>query len=149
MNKITKVIGTTTAAGAAVFICRKTKRIQKSAKEEGRHVPYGPYEAVLKRPFDVLVVVAALPVLAPVMGITALLVRVKLGSPVIFKQERPGKDERIFTLYKFRTMTDERAENGELLPDEERLTGVGKFLRSTSLDELPELFNILDRKSVV
>ena len=143
MKIVIKAVWITAAAGAAVFICRKTKRIQKSAKEEGRHVPYGPYEAVLKRPFDVLVVVAALPVLAPVMGITALLVRVKLGSPVIFKQERPGKDERIFTLYKFRTMTDEKDENGELLADEERLTGFGKWLRSTSLDELPEVFNIL------
>ena len=143
MKRVTKAVWITAAAGAAVFICRKTKQIQKRAKEEGRHVPFGPYEAVLKRPFDVLVVAAALPVLAPVMGVTALLVRVKLGSPVIFKQERPGKDERIFTLYKFRTMTDERDENGELLVDEKRLTGVGKFLRSTSLDELPELFNIM------
>jgi len=77
------------------------------------------------------------------MLIIALLVRIKLGSPVIFKQKRPGLNEKIFTLYKFRTMTDERDENGELLPDSVRLTKFGKFLRSTSLDELPELFNIL------
>ncbi len=143
-KKRTKVLWITAAViGAAVFVCTKTRKIQRKARREGRHVPYGSYEAVLKRPLDVLVVTAALPVFAPVMGITALLVRMKLGSPVIFKQERPGKDERIFTLYKFRTMTDERDENGELLADEKRLTAFGKFLRSTSLDELPELFNIL------
>lgn len=75
--------------------------------------------------------------------VVALLVRINLGSPVIFKQQRPGLNEKIFTMYKFRTMTDERDENGELLPDAVRLTKFGKFLRSTSLDELPELFNIL------
>ena len=77
------------------------------------------------------------------MGVTAILVKKKLGSPVIFKQKRPGKDEKIFTMYKFRTMTDERDENGEMLPDGVRLTKFGKMLRSTSLDELPELFNII------
>ena len=143
-KKRTKVLWITAAViGAAVFVCTKTRKIQRKARREGRHVPYGSYEAVLKRPLDVLVVTAALPVFAPVMGITALLVRMKLGSPVIFKQERPGKDERIFTLYKFRTMTEERDKDGELLSDEERLTGFGKWLRSTSLDELPEVFNIL------
>lgn len=81
--------------------------------------------------------------LSPVLLAVALAVRVKLGSPVIFKQPRPGKDEKIFTLYKFRTMTDARDENGNLLPDGERLTPLGRFLRSTSMDELPELFNIL------
>ena len=143
MNRTVKVSGLVTAAMATVFICAKTRKIQKKARAEGRHVPYGPYEAVLKRPLDVLVVAAALPVLVPVMGITALAVRAKLGSPVLFRQERPGKDEKIFTLYKFRTMTDERDKDGELLSDEERLTGFGKWLRSTSLDELPEVVNIL------
>ena len=81
--------------------------------------------------------------LSPVMAVTAVLVRVKLGSPVIFKQKRPGKDEKIFEMYKFRSMTDARDENGELLPDEVRLTSFGKKLRASSLDELPELFNIL------
>lgn len=127
----------------AVCVHKETNRKQKEAREERRHVPYGPYEAVLKQPLDILITVMAFVPLVPVMGITALLVKVKLGSPVIFKQERPGKDEKIFTLYKFRTMTDETDENGEFLPDEERLTGFGKWLRSTSLDELPELFNIL------
>lgn len=81
--------------------------------------------------------------LSPVMLVTAFLVRVKLGSPVIFKQKRPGKNERIFEMYKFRSMTDERDQDGNLLPDEVRLTEFGKKLRATSLDELPELFNIL------
>ena len=81
--------------------------------------------------------------LSPVMAVTAVLVRVKLGSPVIFKQRRPGKDEKIFEMYKFRSMTNARDENGELLPDEVRLTSFGKKLRASSLDELPELFNIL------
>ena len=81
-------------------------------------------------------------VLSPVLLIVAILVRTKLGSPVIFHQKRPGKDEKIFTLCKFRTMTDEKDENGELLPDSVRLTKFGEFLRATSLDELPELWNI-------
>lgn len=97
----------------------------------------------IKRFFDIVSSLIAIIVLSPVLVITSILVRTKLGSPVLFKQERPGKDEKIFTLMKFRTMTDERDENGELLPDEVRLTKFGKFLRSTSIDELPELFNIL------
>ena len=103
----------------------------------------GIYERFIKRLLDILLSLAALIVLSPVMGITAFLVRVKLGSPVIFRQARPGKDEKIFYMYKFRSMTDARGEKGELLPDEKRLTGFGRKLRSTSLDELPELFNIL------
>lgn len=97
----------------------------------------------VKRFFDIFSSLLAIILLSPILLITALTVRIKLGSPVLFKQERPGKDEKIFVLKKFRTMTDERDENGELLPDEERLTKFGRFLRSTSIDELPELFNIL------
>lgn len=100
------------------------------------------YEKYIKRILDITLSGAAIIVLSPMMGVTAILVRKKLGSPVIFKQKRPGKDEKIFTMYKFRTMTDERDEKGELLPDNVRLTKFGKLLRSTSLDELPELFNI-------
>ncbi len=92
---------------------------------------------------DFILSLVALIILSPVLLIVAIFVRVKLGSPVIFKQKRPGLNEKIFTLYKFRTMTDERNENGELLPDSVRLTKFGKILRATSLDELPELFNIL------
>lgn len=101
------------------------------------------YETYVKRALDVALSGCALAVLSPVMGVTALLVRQKLGSPVIFCQERPGKDEKIFRLYKFRTMTDARGADGELLPDAQRLTPFGRRLRSTSLDELPELWNIL------
>ena len=100
------------------------------------------YQKYVKRILDITLSGAAIIVLSPVMGVTAILVKKKLGSPVIFKQKRPGKDEKIFTMYKFRTMTDERDENGELLSDSIRLTKFGKMLRSTSLDELPELFNI-------
>lgn len=103
----------------------------------------GFYEQFIKRPQDFLCSLLAIIVLSPVMLITAILVRTKLGSPVIFKQERPGLNGKIFKLYKFRSMTDARDEDGNLLPDEERLTHFGKVLRSTSLDELPELFNIL------
>ena len=103
----------------------------------------GFYEKFIKRPQDFICALLGLIVLSPVILITAILVRVKLGSPVIFKQQRPGKDEKIFNLYKFRSMTDAKDENGELLPDEIRLTAFGKKLRSTSLDELPELINIL------
>lgn len=106
------------------------------------HKP-GFYEKYIKRPQDLLCALLALVVLSPVMLVTAVLVRVKLGRPVLFTQERPGKDEKIFKLCKFRTMTDERDENGELLADDVRLTPFGKKLRSTSLDELPELFNII------
>jgi len=103
----------------------------------------GIYRRYFKRPMDIILSLIALIILSPVMLIVALLVRIKLGSPVIFKQQRPGLNEKIFTMYKFRTMTDKKDENGELLPDSVRLTKFGKFLRSTSLDELPELFNIL------
>lgn len=103
----------------------------------------GIYERFFKRLFDFVLALIGLIVLSPVLLIVAILIRVKLGKPILFKQKRPGLNEKIFTLYKFRTMTDKRDENGNLLPDSERLTKFGKFLRSTSLDELPELFNIL------
>ena len=101
------------------------------------------YKHFVKRLLDIVLSGVALVILSPVLLIVAILVRTKLGSPVIFHQERPGKDEKIFTLCKFRTMTDGKDENGNLLPDEVRLTKFGKLLRSTSLDELPELWNIL------
>ncbi len=103
----------------------------------------GFYERFIKRPQDFLCALAGIIVLSPVMLITAILVRTKLGSPVIFKQERPGLNGKVFMLYKFRTMNDKKDAQGNLLPDEVRLTSFGKKLRSTSLDELPELFNIL------
>ena len=102
----------------------------------------GIYCRYIKRLLDILLSGCALVVLLPVLLIVAILVRIKLGSPVIFCQERPGKDEKIFRMYKFRSMTDERDEDGNLLPDEVRLTRFGRLLRSTSLDELPELWNI-------
>lgn len=101
------------------------------------------YKRYLKRILDILISFTALVILSPVLLIVWILVRVKLGGPAIFTQERPGRNEKIFKLYKFRSMTNERDEKGELLPDEVRLTKFGKLLRSTSLDELPELFNIL------
>lgn len=101
------------------------------------------YEKYIKRILDFTLSLIALICLSPILLIVAILVRIKLGSPVIFKQKRPGKDEKNFTLYKFRTMTDEKDDNGDLLPDSQRLTKFGKFLRSTSLDELPELINII------
>lgn len=101
------------------------------------------YRLFIKRLLDFLLSFVAIIILSPILLIVGILVRVKLGSPVIFKQKRPGKDEKIFTMYKFRTMTDEKDENGKLLPDDIRLTRFGKMLRATSLDELPELFNIL------
>lgn len=108
-----------------------------------KHKPYGPYERFFKRPIDILCALSAIIIFSWLYIIVAILVRVKLGSPVLFTQDRPGKDEKIFKLYKFRTMTDTRDEQGELLPDDVRLTRFGKLLRSTSLDELPEAFNIL------
>ena len=107
------------------------------------HVPYGPYEKYFKRPLDIACAVGALLCFWWLFAVIAILVRIKLGSPILFTQARPGKDEKIFKLYKFRTMTDQRDKDGKLLPDGQRLTKFGKFLRSTSLDELPEIFNIL------
>ncbi len=101
------------------------------------------YRKFIKRLFDLLLSLTGIIVLLPVLLVLWILVRVKLGSPALFTQERPGKNEKVFKLYKFRSMTDERDKNGELLPDEIRLTRFGRLLRATSLDELPELFNIL------
>jgi len=103
----------------------------------------GIYRRFVKRPMDFILSLIAIIVLSPILLVVAILVRTKLGSPVLFKQKRPGLNEEIFMMYKFRTMTDERDDKGELLPDSVRLTKFGKLLRSTSLDELPELFNIL------
>lgn len=103
----------------------------------------GIYRNIIKRLLDIIFSVLFIILLSPVLIIIALLVRINLGSPILFKQKRPGMNEKVFTLYKFRTMTDERDQNGELLPDRVRLTKFGKKLRSSSLDELPELLNIL------
>ena len=103
----------------------------------------GIYRRFIKRPTDLILALVAIIVLLPLLAIVAICVRVKLGKGVIFKQKRPGLNEKVFTMYKFRTMTDEVDEYGKLLPDSVRLTKFGKFLRSTSLDELPELFNIV------
>ena len=101
------------------------------------------YRRFFKRPFDIILALIAITLLSPVLLVVALLVRINLGSPIIFKQHRPGMNEQIFMMYKFRTMTDERDTNGELLPNKVRLTNFGRLLRATSLDELPELLNIL------
>lgn len=103
----------------------------------------GFYEKFIKRPQDLFLSISALIVLSPILLIVAILVRTKLGSPIIFSQDRPGINEKIFKMYKFRTMADERDEDGDLLPDLVRLTKFGRILRATSLDELPELWNIV------
>lgn len=107
------------------------------------HKPYGVYERFIKRPLDMICALLTLIFFCWLYALTAILVRIKLGSPVLFKQDRPGKNEKIFRLYKFRTMTEERDADNCLLPDDVRLTKFGRFLRKTSLDELPEAFNIL------
>ena len=143
-KKLAILTGAASTCGAIGFMTKKSRTKQRK-KPDAIIIPHelGFYEKYIKRPQDCCCALAATIVLSPVMGITALLVRIKLGSPVIFKQERPGLNGEIFTLYKFRTMTDKKDDNGELLPDEERLTHFGKLLRSTSLDELPELINML------
>ena len=141
-----KVAGVISAvAAAAAFVAFIEERIEelKNYGKELKHKPYGIYERFIKRPLDCFLSTGALIVFSPILAVTALLVKKKLGSPVLFTQARPGKDEKIFKLYKFRSMTDERDENGELLPDDVRLTKFGKALRATSLDELPELINIV------
>ena len=102
----------------------------------------GIYERFFKRSMDFILSLIAIIVLSPILLVVAILVRIKLGSPILFTQDRPGLNEKIFTMYKFRTMTDKKDDNGDLLSDERRLTQFGKLLRSTSLDELPGLFNI-------
>lgn len=134
------------AVGAAVWHMAKSFLGRKKEKaDKTMCIPHeqGFYEKHIKRPQDFCCALIAVIVLSPILLAIAILVRVKLGRPVIFKQDRPGLNGKIFKLYKFRTMTNERDENGEILSDEERLTGFGKILRKTSLDELPELFNIL------
>lgn len=140
---ITAVISAFAALTAGIaFIAERIEELKNKGKALA-HKPYGIYERFIKRPLDCFLSTGALIVLSPVLAVTALLVRTKLGSPVLFTQERPGRNEKIFKLYKFRTMTDQRDENGDLLPDDVRLTKFGKALRSTSLDELPELLNII------
>ena len=108
-----------------------------------KHKVKGPYEAFFKRLIDIVASLLVVVIFCWLYLILAIIVRINLGSPIIFTQDRPGKDEKIFKLYKFRSMSDKRDENGELLPDKERLNRFGRLLRSTSLDELPELFNII------
>lgn len=150
MNRFGKfiigVLGTTAVTAVALDARGKKRRERDSQKPyyENDHKPYGPYEKYVKRPLDCILASGALVVFSPILLVTSALVKKKLGSPVLFTQDRPGKDGKIFKLYKFRTMTDERDENGELLPDDVRLTSFGKKLRSTSIDELPELINIAE-----
>ncbi len=138
-----------TALGVAFFILGfivdvvEKKKEEKENREDERHHFYGPYEKYFKRPLDFSLALLILPFFSPILLSTALLVRVKLGSPIIFSQERPGRNERIFKIYKFRSMSNEVDKNGNLLPDDIRLTQFGHFLRNSSLDELPEIFNIL------
>ena len=129
------------AAGVTAFV--KERIDEKKESETLQKHPQGFYERYVKRPLDCTLATGALVVLSPVLAVTALVVRTKLGSPVVFTQDRPGKDEKIFKLYKFRTMTDARDENGELLPDKVRLTRVGRAIRESSCDELLELVNII------
>ncbi len=119
------------------------KTIKAGKKMEYKRKHKGPYEAVFKRLLDFILALVALIVLSPIIGITAVLVRIKLGSPVIFKQDRPGRYEKIFKLYKFRSMSNAKDKDGKLLSDTQRLTKFGRILRASSLDELPELVNIL------
>ncbi len=115
----------------------------RKEREGKQRKKQGIYEKYIKRGLDIVSASLGLVVLSPIMIGMSVLIRIKLGKPVIFIQERPGKDERIFRMYKFRSMSDARGEDGELLPDEKRLGKFGKILRATSLDELPELVNIL------
>ena len=143
LKNIIKLITAVSAGAAITALLVEHSEKQDNIGKKSAHLSRGPYEKHIKRPMDAFLSAAALVVLSPVFAVTALIVRVKLGTPVLFAQDRPGKDEKVFKLYKFRTMTDARDEAGELLPDEKRLTPLGQKLRSTSLDELPELFNIL------
>lgn len=141
MKKIMKVIVRLGVLIAIGGMAAGIKDIQEQKKS--KHKPYGSYEKYFKRPLDFIISTWTLILLSPVIVVVAILVKVKLGGPVLFKQERPGKNEKVFTLWKFKTMTDEKGEDGELLSDDLRVTPFGKILRSSSLDELPELVNII------
>lgn len=151
-KKIAKLVSVIVLISAVVgilaFVIERVEE-KKNKAYDLIHKPKGIYERYIKRPLDAFLATGAFIVFSPILVVTAVLVRIKLGSPILFTQERPGRidpqtgNEKIFKLYKFRTMTDDRDENGELLPDDVRLTSFGKWLRSTSLDELPELINII------
>jgi len=108
-----------------------------------KHKPYGPYESFIKRPVDCFLSCGTLIILSPLLIVIAILIRIDMGSPILFKQHRIGKDEQEFSMYKFRSMTDARDENGVFLPDDQRTTKLGNFIRKTSIDELPSLINIV------
>lgn len=108
-----------------------------------KHKPYGPYEKFIKRPLDCVLSLSALLIFSPLLVVVSLLIKKELGSPIVFKQKRIGRDDKEFDLYKFRSMTNARDENGILLPDEERTPKIGRFIRRTSIDELPSLVNVL------
>lgn len=145
MKKILKLIGVIIAiaacAGAAAYISER-KEETKAESRKLPHQPYGIYERYIKRPMDCFLATGALIVLSPVLLTLTVVGAIKMGGNPFFTQERPGKDEKIFKLIKFRTMNNKKDQNGNLLPDAERLTKYGEWLRSTSLDELPELLNI-------
>lgn len=150
MNRFGKfiagVIGAT-AVTVVILDARGKRRRKKDTQKpyyENDHKTYGPYEKYVKRHLDCILASGALVVFSLILLVTSVLVNRKIGSPVLFTQDRPGKDGKIFKLFKFRTMTDERDEKGELLSDEIRLTPFGQKLRSTSIDELPELINIAE-----
>ena len=107
------------------------------------HKPYGPYEKIIKRPLDFLLSLFALIVLSPILLVVSILIRIDMGSPILFKQHRIGRNDKEFSMYKFRSMTDARDENGVFLPDDQRITKLGNFIRKSSIDELPSLINIL------
>lgn len=140
---ITVVVGIIAFVGDRISQHRELLEARKQHREEKLHHYRGIYEKYIKRPLDAMLSFLGLVVLSLILVVTAVLVKVELGAPVLFTQERPGKDEKIFKLYKFRTMRDAKDKDGNELPDADRLTSFGNKLRSTSLDELPELFNIL------
>ena len=147
--KLVKFISLISVFAAFIAFMYERKEDRKTKNAVNIHKSYGVYEEFIKRPLDVFLSTGALIVFSPILLVTAILVKIKLGSPVIFTQDRPGRinpvtnKSKVFKLYKFRTMTDEKDEEGNLLSDEIRLTPFGKKLRSTSLDELPELINII------
>lgn len=139
LRKGVLLLGGILGAGTAAVAAKNALDVNK---EESKH-EQGFYEKYVKRPQDFFLSSLAIIILSPLLAVITLVVRIKLGAPVLFTQDRPGKDEKIFKLYKFRTMTNKRGADGELLPDAERLTSFGAALRTTSLDELPELINIV------
>lgn len=142
-KKIVKALGAIAAGVTVVGAVAAVADQIEQKRHPSAHQPYGPYERYIKRPLDAVLALSAMAVLSPILLTVSALIKKDMGSPILFKQHRIGLNDKEFSMYKFRSMTDARDENGVYLPDDQRITKLGNFIRKTSIDELPSLLNIL------